>query len=68
MTKIEALRVRVTPAEHAALRGVADERSCSVSAVVRWAVHQMLANEIAQAERSTSAVSAQSPTQEAVRA
>lgn len=30
--------VRFTPAELEALRGVATERSCSVGAVVRWAV------------------------------
>lgn len=30
--------VRFTPAELAALQAVANERSCSVGAVVRWAV------------------------------
>lgn len=32
--------VRFTPMELAALRSVADERSCSVGAVVRWAVRK----------------------------
>ena len=32
--------VRFTPAELAALRSMADERSCSVGAVVRWAVRK----------------------------
>lgn len=32
--------VRFTPAELAALRNMADERSCSVGAVVRWAVRR----------------------------
>lgn len=30
--------VRFTPAELAALQAVANERSCSVGAVVRWAI------------------------------
>lgn len=29
---------RMTPAEHEVLRSMADERSCSLGAVVRWAV------------------------------
>ena len=32
--------VRFTPAELAALRSMADERSCSVAACVRWAVRK----------------------------
>ena len=32
--------VLMEAAEHAALRSVADERSCSVGAVVRWAVRK----------------------------
>lgn len=38
MTRTELLGVRMTAAELAALRNVADERCCSVGAVVRWAV------------------------------
>lgn len=34
--------VRFTPTELAALRSMADERSCSVGAVVRWAVRKMV--------------------------
>ena len=40
MTKSEALRVRVTPGELTALRSMAEDRSCSVGAVVRWAVRK----------------------------
>ena len=36
----EYVPVKMTPAELAALREVADERSCSVGAVVRWAVRK----------------------------
>ena len=36
--KSEFVPVRMTPAEAAALRAVANERSCSVGAVIRWAV------------------------------
>lgn len=36
----EYVPVKMTPAELAALRGMADERSCSVGAVVRWAVRK----------------------------
>ena len=36
--KTEFVPVRMTPAEAAALRAVANERSCSVGAVMRWAV------------------------------
>ena len=32
--------IRFTPADLAALRSMADERSCSVGAVVRWAVRK----------------------------
>lgn len=42
--------VLMEAAEHAALRSVADERSCSVGAVVRWAVREALAKEIAKAQ------------------
>ena len=42
MTKSEALRFRMTPAELAALRSMAEERSCSVGAVVRWAVREAI--------------------------
>ena len=38
MTRTELLGVRMTAAEAAALRAVANERSCSVGAVMRWAV------------------------------
>jgi hypothetical protein len=37
-SKSQMRSIRFTPAELAALRSVADERSCSVGAVVRWAV------------------------------
>lgn len=36
----EYVPVKMTPAELAALRSMADERSCSVGAVVRWAVRK----------------------------
>ena len=39
-TRTEFLGLRITPADLAALRSVADERSCSVGAVVRWAVRK----------------------------
>ena len=38
--KTEYVPVKMTPAELTALRSVADERSCSVGAVVRWAVRK----------------------------
>lgn len=37
-SKTEAFTLRMTPAEAAALRAVANERSCSVGAVMRWAI------------------------------
>ena len=36
----EYVPVRMTPAELAMLREVAEDRSCSVGAVVRWAVRK----------------------------
>ena len=39
-TKTLMHNIRFTPAELAALRSIADERSCSVGAVVRWAVRK----------------------------
>jgi hypothetical protein len=38
--KTEFVPVRMTAGEVAALRCIADERSCSVGAVVRWAVRK----------------------------
>jgi hypothetical protein len=40
MAKKAYVPVLMEPAELAALRGMADERSCSVGAVVRWAVRK----------------------------
>ena len=40
MAKKAYVPVLMEPAELAALRSVADERSCSVGAVVRWAVRK----------------------------
>lgn len=37
-SKSELFSMRMTPAEAAALRALANERSCSVGAVMRWAV------------------------------
>ena len=56
MSKSLMHNVRFTPAELAALRSVADERSCSVGAVVRWAVRQMLAEEIERAKQAQESV------------
>lgn len=56
MSKSLMHNVRFTPAELAALRSVADERSCSVVAVVRWAVRQMLAEEIERAKQAQESV------------
>ena len=39
-SKSQMHNVRFTPTELAALRSMADERSCSVGAVVRWAVRK----------------------------
>ena len=36
--KTELVSMRMTPAELEAVRAVANERSCSVGAVMRWAV------------------------------
>jgi hypothetical protein len=49
--RTEATRIRLTPAELADLRSMADERSCSVSAVVRWAIKAALQSEIAAGEK-----------------
>ena len=38
----EYVPVKMTPTEVAALRSLADERSCSVAAVVRWAVRKAM--------------------------
>lgn len=38
--KTEFVTMRMTPTELAALQAVANERSCSVGAVVRWAVRR----------------------------
>lgn len=40
MSRTKFLGVRMTNDELAALRMMADERSCSVGAVVRWAVRK----------------------------
>ena len=37
-SKTELFSMRMTPAEAAALRALANERSCSVGAVMRWAI------------------------------
>ena len=53
MTKSEALRVRMTPAELAMLREVAEDRSCSVGAVVRWAVRKVVIEKCCAAQEVT---------------
>ena len=40
--KTRYVPVMMTPAEYTALRSMADKHSCSVSAVVRWAVRKMV--------------------------
>jgi len=55
-TRTQMFNIRFTPAELAALRSVADERSCSVGAVVRWAVRRTLYDKIAHAESEAKAV------------
>jgi hypothetical protein len=44
-SKTEYVPVLMEPAELAALRDVATERSCSVGAVVRWAVRKAVIDE-----------------------
>jgi hypothetical protein len=44
-TKTAYVPVLMEPAELAALRSVADERSCSVGAVVRWAIRRAVIEE-----------------------
>lgn len=40
--RTEFVPVRMTPAEAAVLRAVANERSCSVGAVLRWSIKAAL--------------------------
>ena len=56
--------IRFTPAELEALRMVAEERSCGVGAVVRWAVRKYLAQEIADIESRNPAVHTNGATKE----
>lgn len=54
--KSEMHNIRFTSTELEALRMVAEERSCGVGAVVRWAVHKYLAQEIADIESRKNAM------------
>lgn len=50
--KTEFVPVQMTPAEREALQAVANERSCSVGAVVRWAVRRSVIDDPPHQKRS----------------